>query len=262
MKACLARLSLALWACLAALPAAADHNDLVHVDVVDGWVKPDGTVVAGLRIRVAEGWRTYWRSPGDVGVPPRFDWSGSDNLKAVRLHWPRPEIFDSYGQRTLGYSGEVVLPVELVPADPARPVTIAGQAELGLCRDICVAVNESYAEARESEPEVIRKAFAAQPDPARIKKASCEVAPIRDGLRVTASLALAPQGGSEVAVMELPGGEVWVSEPKVSRQGDRLIATADLVPPEAAPFALDRSKLRITVLGQNGAAETLGCPAG
>ncbi|WP_172326858.1 protein-disulfide reductase DsbD domain-containing protein [Mangrovicoccus sp. HB161399] len=264
MKAALARFCLAFCASLAAaLPAAADHNDLVHVDVVDGWVTPDGTVMAGLRIQVADGWKTYWRSPGDVGVPPRFDWSASKNLKAVRLHWPRPEIFETFGQRTLGYSGEIVLPVELFPADASKPVTVAGTAELGLCRDICVAVNQAYFDSNLAAPDAIRRAMAEQPDRSRISSASCKVAPIKDGLRVTASLALPPQGGAEIAVMELgDSGEIWVSEPEVSRRGNSLTATADLVPPEAAPFALDRSKLRITVLGRNGAAETMGCPAG
>ncbi|WP_108258694.1 protein-disulfide reductase DsbD domain-containing protein [Mangrovicoccus ximenensis] len=185
MKALIARLCLALSASLAALPAAADHNDLVHVDVVDGWVTPQGTVMAGLRIQVADGWKTYWRSPGDVGIPPRFDWSASENLKAVRLHWPRPQVFETFGQRTLGYSGEVVLPVELFPADPAKPVSVAGMAELGLCRDICVAVNQAYFGSNQSAPAAIRSAMAAQPDRGRIASASCQVAPIKDGLRVT-----------------------------------------------------------------------------
>ncbi|MBE3638078.1 protein-disulfide reductase DsbD domain-containing protein [Mangrovicoccus algicola] len=262
MKAVLARLCLALCAALALQPAAADPGDLVDVDMVDGWTAPDGTVMAGIRIRVAEGWKTYWRSPGDVGVPPRFDWRGSQNLKSVRIHWPRPEIFETFGQRTLGYSGEVVLPVELVPADPSRPVKARGKAELGLCRDICVAVSESYADSDLAAPEAIRRAMAAQPDRTRIRSASCAVAPIKDGMRVTADLGLPSQGGAEIAVMELDGGDVWVSEPQVSRRGDSLRATADLVPPEAAPFLLDRSRLRITVLGRDGAAETLGCPAG
>ena len=53
--------------------------------------------MAAVEIRLAPGWHTYWRVPGEAGIPPRFDWSGSQNLAAVAYEWPRPEIIVSYG---------------------------------------------------------------------------------------------------------------------------------------------------------------------
>lgn len=242
-------------------PASADATGLVSVDVVDGWTEPDGTRVAGIRIRVAEGWKTYWRSPGDAGVPPRFNWEGSKNLAHAQIHWPRPKLFDTYGQRTLGYGGEVVLPVVLTPLDAALPITITGHAELGVCLDVCVAVEETYGESATDGAGAIQAGFDAQPARAAPEAARCHIEPIADGLRLTATLAVPSQGGDEWTVFEVLGGDVWVSEPELNRHGDALTATADLVPPEAAPFDLDPSQLRITVLGTDGALETVGCPA-
>lgn len=240
----------------------ADSTGLVNIDVVDGWATQNGARMAGIRIQVTDGWKTYWRSPGDAGVPPQFDWQGSQNLAAVHIFWPRPEVFDTYGQRTLGYAGEIILPVELIPTDPTQAIVVAGQAQLGVCRDICVPVTESYGEVATNDTPAIKVSLAAQPSIMDHGTARCELTPIEDGLRLTATLAVPHQGGDEITVVELSPADVWVSEPVTARRGGMLTTTADLVPPNAMPFDLDRSSLRITVLGRDGATETHGCQAG
>jgi hypothetical protein len=88
----------------------------------------------------------------------------------------------------------------------------------------------------------------------------CAIEPIRDGLKVTAELDIPALGGSEFAVVELMGREVWVSEAQTERNGGRLTATAEMVPPEAAPFSLNRSDIRITLIGGGQAVDLTGCP--
>jgi hypothetical protein len=68
-----------------------------------------------------------------------------------------------------------------------------------------------------------------------------------------------PLGNDEATVIELTDPSIWVSEVSARRQGGTLTATADLVPPQGAPFALDRSSLRFTVLADGRAAELRGC---
>lgn len=98
----------------------------------------DGKVLAGLQLRLGKGWKTYWRSPGDSGVPPVFDWSASKNIGSARVLWPYPERFsDSTGTSNV-YHDDVVFPIELTPKDPNRPIEFSMLAELGLCKDICV----------------------------------------------------------------------------------------------------------------------------
>src|SRR6056297_1475100 len=112
--------------------------DLVEARILTGWRDADGRHVAALHLELQDGWKTYWRAPGDAGIPPRFDWSGSGNLARVALHWPAPKVFDSYGLRTVGYDGALVLPMELTPRRPGAPITLNARMELGICETICV----------------------------------------------------------------------------------------------------------------------------
>ena len=78
--------------------------------------------MAGVRIALDKGWKTYWRSPGDAGIPPSLNFADSQNVARVTVHWPTPEIFDQNGLRSVGYDDELILPLEITPADPSQPV--------------------------------------------------------------------------------------------------------------------------------------------
>jgi hypothetical protein len=96
---------------------------------------------------------------------------------------------------------------------------------------------------------------------AGLDRIGCEIVPIEDGVRITATLRLPPTGGAETVVFEPRAGAVWVSEAEVRREGRVLMASADMVPENGAPFALNRSALTVTVLGSDNAVEIVGCPA-
>ena len=67
------------------------------------------------RLQLQPGWKTYWRTPGDSGVPPRFDFSKSENVEAVTVLWPAPTKFDDgAGGHSLGYHDQIVLPLRIV----------------------------------------------------------------------------------------------------------------------------------------------------
>src|SRR6056297_4231173 len=96
---------------LLAMPALAQESDLVEARILTGWRLPDGTHQAGLEIRLRDGWKTYWRAPGDAGIPPRFNWSGSRNLSDVAITWPTPRTLSQNGVRTIGYANSLTLPI-------------------------------------------------------------------------------------------------------------------------------------------------------
>ncbi|OSP55668.1 protein-disulfide reductase DsbD domain-containing protein [Pseudoruegeria sp. SK021] len=265
--------ALAFAALLAPSAASAQSlDDVVDLDLLDGWTTTEGTHIVGLRIRLAPGWKTYWRSPGESGVPPIFDWSAAQNLQGVRYLWPRPQVFEQNGLRSIGYHDELVLPLELFARDPAAPIVLAGEMELGVCKDICIPMTLDMSgltttpgsrDGTGSQP--IRQALAARPKTAVEAGAgpvTCAVSPIADGLRLTTSIPVARQGGDEMVVLEPGRADLWVSQPATQRRNGILTAAADLVPPEARPFTFDRSKLRITVIGRDGAVDLLGCQAG
>jgi DsbC/DsbD-like thiol-disulfide interchange protein len=94
---------------------------------------------AGIEIRLDPGWKTYWRYPGDSGVPPTFDFSGSENVKSVMALWPAPERFaDGGGGHSIGYVGDIVLPLRIVPRDAGKPSLLRVKLGYAVCGNLCV----------------------------------------------------------------------------------------------------------------------------
>jgi DsbC/DsbD-like thiol-disulfide interchange protein len=97
----------------------------------------DGTR-AGIQIILEDGWKTYWRNPGDGGIPPVFNWAGSQNLASANVQFPTPQRYqDSYGT-SMGYKHSVVFPISLQIIDPARPVVISVRMDYAVCEKLCV----------------------------------------------------------------------------------------------------------------------------
>src|SRR5438067_8472918 len=79
---------------------------------------------AGIELRLKPGWHTYWRYPGDAGVPPRFDFAGSQNVHSVEVLWPAPQPIREQGLVAIGYVRDVVWPLAVVAQDPDKPVLL------------------------------------------------------------------------------------------------------------------------------------------
>ncbi len=254
--------SLALWLCLPQVAAAQPWMPgFVSAELFGGWRTEQGTQMTALRVVLEDGWKTYWRAPGDAGVPPDFNWRGSRNAAGITVHWPRPHLFESAGLRSVGYQSEMILPIEITPADPAQDVWLAAEVTFGVCREICVPVLVNVENLLQGAgalaPEIVA-ALAAEPEPHQ-GIARCAVEPVLDGVRVTAAIEMPPLGPHEVALFELNGISSWVSESLNSRDGGTLTATVDIVPYDARPFDLDRRNLTITVLSGENAVEINGC---
>ena len=100
---------------------------------------------AGIEIRLKQGWHTYWRYPGDAGVPPRFDFSGSQNAKTIDVLWPAPQRLPEAGAVAIGYDRDVILPLIIVPQDRAKPVALRLKLDYAVCEKLCVPA-EGHAE--------------------------------------------------------------------------------------------------------------------
>jgi DsbC/DsbD-like thiol-disulfide interchange protein len=100
----------------------------------------DGRVLrAGVEIKLKPGWKTYWRYPGDSGVPPVLDFSESQNVKAVTVLYPAPMRFaDGGGGSSIGYKGDVILPLHVVPQDAGKPVSLHLKLAYAACEKLCV----------------------------------------------------------------------------------------------------------------------------
>jgi suppressor for copper-sensitivity B len=105
-------------------------------------IAPDAaTVSAGIDLRLGEGWKTYWRSPGEVGLPPEVDWTGSENLAEAELLWPAPERFTAFGIENFGYKNDVVFPLRVRLREAGAAARLTAKVSLLVCSAICVPEN-------------------------------------------------------------------------------------------------------------------------
>ncbi len=98
---------------------------------------------AGIEVKLQPGWKTYWRYPGDSGVPPHFDFSGSENVKNVKVLYPTPHLFSDETGQSLGYKDRVIFPLEISPQQPGKPVRLHLKAEYAVCEKLCVPAEGS-----------------------------------------------------------------------------------------------------------------------
>lgn len=145
------RIGVTLAACGIVLSAgaparAADASPWVEdnysaIRLIAGASKPGAeSLRAGIEIKMQPAWHTYWRYPGDSGVPPRFSFAGSDNLATVKVLYPAPHAFTDEVGTTIGYKGNVILPLRVVPRQKDKPVTLRAKVDYAVCEKLCVPV--------------------------------------------------------------------------------------------------------------------------
>ena len=98
----------------------------------------EGRYLAGVEIRLAPHNLTYWKLPGDAGVPPVFSFAGSKNLKSAQPLYPAPRRFPEAGGEAFGYMDEVLFPLWITPTDPTKPVSVALKLDYATCDKICI----------------------------------------------------------------------------------------------------------------------------
>lgn len=100
----------------------------------------------GVEITLSPGWKTYWRYPGDAGIPPRFDWSQSENVEKVEVFYPAPKrVIDGSGQTSIGYEEQVIFPLHVRVKDPAKPVALKLKLNFATCEKLCIPADAELA---------------------------------------------------------------------------------------------------------------------
>lgn len=265
-----------------ALPAAAHEiPGLVSARLLPGWVA-DGQRFAALELVLEPGWKTYWRSPGDGGIPPRFEWlsgvpatgtnDAGDSDGGVHFYWPRPDVFYAAGLRSIGYHDRMLLPFSLAVDAQADDEPLRAEVDFGLCREVCVPASvrvEAPAPAMGVPDASISAAIADQPvtveDPI-----PCRVEAMPDGVAVTAylpgdaPLPAAAQAKGEnpwpgAVVAEFADPAIWASEPQLSEDEGQIIARFEAIAPAGGPFTVEGGAIGITHLWDGGAVEYRSC---
>lgn len=258
----------ALFTALLVSLCSAAHADATDpqatLTVLTGHQTKSGSVMAGLRIDMADGWKTYWRAPGDAGIPPQVMWTGSQNVGGIAFHWPTPEVFDQSGMRSIGYHNTVTIPIEVFPNGTGE-IRLKGELDIGICEEICIPATFSFDTVIPPDSPrnaAITASLLNQPltaQEAGVGAVTCTLTPIDGGMQITTVAALTSSPDAESIIIETADPFVWVSEPKVTRTPTQITATSDLIHANGDAFAVDRSGIRMTVLSRGRAVDIQGC---
>ncbi len=255
---------LLIWATGAAAQPMGHGTQLT---VLSGWDDADGTRVVALRIDMADGWKTYWRAPGDAGIPPLIRMGNSDAVTGASIYWPVPKVFDQGAARSIGYESSVTVPMRLTRQATTGPLRLQGRIDIGVCDEVCIPVSLPFD--AQLPPTTVRDpaiiaALVNRPDTAKeagVTNSTCKLSPTDDGLEIEVRFALPKASQVTDVVIEAGNPHVWVSQPDMQRDGRVITATADMVHVDAGVFSVDRSKLRMTAFGKSLAVDIQGCKA-
>jgi DsbC/DsbD-like thiol-disulfide interchange protein len=214
-------------------------------------------LLGGIAVQLDPGWKTYWRTSGDSGVPPRFDFSKSDNVEAVTVLWPAPTKFDDgAGGFSLGYHDQVVLPLRIVPKVNDKPVTLRANINYAVCEKICIPVEASteltFASVASTEDNVLFAALDTVPKPASVGDPnSLTIRDVkREGKSAVLVDVLSPDARTVNLFVEGPTPDWALPVPKLLEHGPpgikRFSFELDGVPPGVNP---DGAALKLTLVG-------------
>jgi DsbC/DsbD-like thiol-disulfide interchange protein len=214
-----------------------------------------GGALAGFEIRLQPGAITYWRDPGEAGVPPTFDASGSDNVASVEPTFPAPKrIKEEDGSEAFGYDAGVVIPLKVEPRDPAKPVTLALAVNYAVCEKLCLPAKANLKltlpGAASPYAAAVQAALAAAPRPVPPETFGSLSGDAASGWRLCAAREAGPPRDLFV---EAPEGW-WVAAAPAPGAGTEECFAIMLrdKPKDASPPV----PLRLTMTGGAGAKET------
>lgn len=137
-----AALGIASMSCAETTPWASNEGGRMRIVAMPP--EPDGTVRGALQIEPKAGWITYWKEPGDAGIPPQMVFSKASGVTLSSMGYPVPKRIDNGKLRDIGYDHAVALPFELKMEDPSKPLNLGASAFVGLCRNICIPFQADF----------------------------------------------------------------------------------------------------------------------
>ena len=228
-------LRLALCAVLPMLTAGPSHAETTPWTLSEGGrmrlvvldANAAGVREAALQIEPAPGWLTYWREPGDSGIPPQVAPAPDSPFVLGPLSFPPPKTLDLGDMRELGYDQAVLLPLTIT--GPPAPAQLTATAFIGLCRNICIPFQAEFTvdlddAASAEETALIAEAKARLPEAPSADFALGKFALSPD--RTTLHLELrAPAGArkSPEILVSGPSGYLF-SDSRITRLSDGLLS--------------------------------------
>lgn len=249
-------------------PGAAHASATDWVEVLGGRVRlvtagapnAEGELQGALDVELEPGWKTYWRDPGDTGVPPQLDLTKSRNVVAGELQFPPPQRIDDGFSVWSGYKHPVAFPITFKLQKSGQPAEIEADVFLGICETICIPVQAAFKLDPLSAPDdpddasFVSAAYAALPAPASPDFGAVALSSNDKELLVMATL----PGSSDSAELFIAGenGYMFGTPRRAERDGKTLFS----VPIVAKP-ASSSGDFHYTLAGPSGAVQgTLTLP--
>jgi DsbC/DsbD-like thiol-disulfide interchange protein len=214
-------------------------------------------LLGGIAFDLQPGWKTYWRTPGDSGVPPRFDFSKSENVEAVTVLWPAPTQFDDgAGGHSMGYQKQIVLPLRIVAKNPDKPVTLRADVNYAVCEKLCIPVEASaelsFTSVASTEDSALFAALDTVPKPANVGDPNpLTIRDVeREGKSTVVVDVVTPEARNLSLFVEGPTPDWALPVPKLLEHGPagvkRFAFELDGLPPGANP---EGAALKLTLVG-------------
>ncbi|WP_454848458.1 protein-disulfide reductase DsbD domain-containing protein [Rhizobium binxianense] len=193
--------------------------------------EPGGRIRAALQIEPKPGWITYWREPGNSGIPPQITIAPQSGATLQAIAYPVPKHFSDGKVDDIAYDGPVALPLSMM-AKVDGAISIDATAFIGICKEICIPfqaqLSLQLAKAAQSRPEeegILQAAAAALPEPpsADFSVTEYRLSPDRKQLSLELALPAAGAGTPEVIVTG-PTGHVFVRQVSANRDGRSFAA--------------------------------------
>jgi DsbC/DsbD-like thiol-disulfide interchange protein len=119
------------------IPAQGASPQPFKVSLLSGG-KVNGFWQAGIFIELEPDWKTYWRVPGDAGIPPQFDWSDSQNVQDVAVSFPVPARFNDASGEAIGYHDKVMFPLSVKPRNSDQQTRLKLSMFFAVCKGVCI----------------------------------------------------------------------------------------------------------------------------
>ena len=220
---------------------------------------PGETLTVALRLAIAPGWHTYWRNPGDSGLPTTLAWQLPAGLSAGPIEWPAPQMLPVGPLMNYGYEGEVLHLFELTATkrlSPGTTATLKARADWLVCRETCIPdgadLTLALPVAKSARPDAkwgtkIAAARAALPRPLAGWTATAQ----GSGQAIALKL-VAPAGAADPGTLQFfPNAENLV-EPsgvqRLARDGDAYVLTL----PVASAFSARPDRLAGVIAAAGG----------
>ena len=243
----------------------ATGSALKKIEILKGWVQPDGSLLYGLKISLAEGWKTYWHTPGPMGLKPDFNFEGSSNINSLDVLWPSPIVFGSTGFESIGYENGVILPIVVKAKKNSDPVNLKIRGQIGICYNVCIPAEFETQSAlkllsNDLNTDLLAALASLPPSPSDLKKkdARCNITFSPTGFRIEADVPFLERADAIIIFSIIDyGNTITIEQPKQLSPGKIISATGEWH--DEPNFEITSDLITITHLDKSQVIEQRGC---